>query len=255
MPSSYALPAANRAHLSPERDGGAREVAERGEPAGAGAEVEREASFAERVARSIFVDELCPAVTPAVLQSALGQFGAVRSVQLVPNLLLPRRSSGCAIVELHSRDVAAKMLADLSESLLIVGAGPRPVRACKARADMFDGAFVFPSALHAAALSQPAPAAASAAAWHGAPCSSAPALPGFRRARRWKEVAGRQAEEMKMLAEHVAWEKQQVGERQRVRIEEDLRRLTLIDHAMAPNGAIAHLRHYYGMPAMDWHMM
>ncbi|CAI5974833.1 unnamed protein product [Closterium sp. NIES-64] len=169
-----------------ERDGRGREIPHRGEqqPAG-GAEGEREATFEERVARSILVDELCGAVTPAALQSALGQFGTVRSVQMVPNLLHPRRSSGCAIVELHSRHLALKMLADISESILIVGAGPRP------------------------------------------------------------------AEEMKMLTEHVEAEKQQVGEKQRARIEEDLRRLTLIDHAMAPAGGIAQLRHFYGMPHMD----
>ncbi|CAI5534926.1 unnamed protein product [Closterium sp. Naga37s-1] len=211
------------------------------------------------------------------------------------------------------------MLADISESILIVGSGPRPVRAFKARADMFDGAFVFPSALHAAALPQSAPAVTSAAGAQNSPLSAASALPGFRvtdaagegaagggagggsgegggagqgrwrwrltvmeerqrggggagvggkkagggggergvgtvewqRARRWKEVAGRQAEEMKMLTEHVAGEKQQVGEKQRARIEEDLRRLTLIDHAMAPAGGIAQLRHFYGMPHMD----
>ncbi|CAI5462074.1 unnamed protein product [Closterium sp. Yama58-4] len=309
-----------------EWDGRGREVAQRGEPQRGGpAEAEREATFEERVARSILVDELCPAVTPAALQSALGQFGSVRSVQMVPNLLHPRRSSGCAVVELDSRHLALKMIADISESILIVGAGPRPVRAVKARADMFDGAFVFPSALHAAALPQSAPAVTSAAGAHSSPLSAASALPGFRvtdaagegaaggaagggsgegggagqgrwrwrltvmeerqrggggagggegavkkagggggggergvgavewqRARRWKEVAGRQAEEMKMLFEHVEAEKQQVGERQRARVEEDLRRLTLIDHAMAPNGGIAQLRHFYGMPHMDW---
>ncbi|CAI7831572.1 unnamed protein product [Closterium sp. NIES-53] len=344
MPSSYPLPATTRPPSSSaaeppfarDRAAGApgpaepgsrgREVAQRGEQQRA--EGEREATFEERVARSILVDELCAAVTPAALQSALGQFGTVRSVQMVPNLLHPRRSSGCAIVELHSRHLALKMMADISESILIVGAGPRPVRAFKARADMFDGAFVFPSALHAAALPQSAPAVTSAAGAQSSPLSAASALPGFRitdaagegaagggagggsgdgggagqgrwrwrltvmeerqrggggggggegagkkagggggggergvgtvewqRARRWKEVAGRQAEEMKMLTEHVAVEKQQVGEKQRARIEEDLRRLTLIDHAMAPTGGIAQLRHFYGMPHMDLNTM
>ncbi|CAI5498597.1 unnamed protein product [Closterium sp. Naga37s-1] len=290
MPSSYPLPATTRPPSSSaaeppfarDRAAGApgpaepgsrgREVAQRGEQQRA--EGEREATFEERVARSILVDELCAAVTPAALQSALGQFGTVRSVQMVPNLLHPRRSSGCAIVELHSRHLALKMMADISESILIVGAGPRPVRAFKARADMFDGAFVFPSALHAAALPQSAPAVTSAAGAQSSPLSAASALPGFRvtdaagegaagggagggsgdgggagqgrwrwrltvmeerqrggggggggegagkkagggegggergvgtvewqRARRWKEVAGRQAEEMKMLME------------------------------------------------------
>ncbi|CAI5534925.1 unnamed protein product, partial [Closterium sp. Naga37s-1] len=95
-----------------ERDGWGREIPHRGEQQRAGgAEGEREATFEERVARSILVDELCGAVTPAALQSALGQFGTVRSVQLVPNLLDPRRSSGCAIVELHSRHLALKVRA------------------------------------------------------------------------------------------------------------------------------------------------
>ena len=50
---------------------------------------EEYAAFEQKVKRTVYVDNLSPQVTETVLQTALDQFGTVKSVQFIPNYITP----------------------------------------------------------------------------------------------------------------------------------------------------------------------
>ncbi|KAK9061870.1 hypothetical protein SSX86_019054 [Deinandra increscens subsp. villosa] len=98
---------------------------------------EEYAAFEEKVKRTIYVDNLSPQVTKAVLENALNQFGNVTDVQFIPNYF----KSCCvyaALVEMESTKQAAEIIREMSDSPLMISGMPRPVRAQEAKIEMFD---------------------------------------------------------------------------------------------------------------------
>ncbi|WCJ41345.1 RNA-binding (RRM/RBD/RNP motifs) family protein [Euphorbia peplus] len=96
------------------------------------------AKFEEKVSRSIYIDTLTPLATDAVLKNAIDQFGAVKSIQFIPNYLEPKNAAQCALVEMDSADIAKKVVAEIAQYPFMVCGMPRPVRARPAEAEMFE---------------------------------------------------------------------------------------------------------------------
>lgn len=95
------------------------------------------AAFEEKVKKTIYIDNLSPQVTKAVLENALNQFGNVKDVKLIPNYFTVC-SGHAALVQMESAKQAEEVIRDIAESPLMVSGMPRPVKAQKAEAGMFE---------------------------------------------------------------------------------------------------------------------
>ncbi|XP_076952582.1 ASI1-immunoprecipitated protein 1-like [Bidens hawaiensis] len=95
------------------------------------------AAFEEKVKKTIYINNLSPHVTKAVLENALNQFGNVKDVNFIPNYF---KDCGvhAALVEMESAKQAEEIIREMNESPLMVSGMPRPVKAQKAEADMFE---------------------------------------------------------------------------------------------------------------------
>ncbi|CAH9109795.1 unnamed protein product [Cuscuta epithymum] len=105
------------------------------EPAG---DEEEYAVFLEKVKRTVFIDNLSPMATEAVLRAAFNQFGSVTNVCLLPNYLEPPNAAQSALVEMQTADQAESIICEVSCSPFMISGMPRPVRAHAAEVDMFD---------------------------------------------------------------------------------------------------------------------
>ncbi|XP_043689490.1 uncharacterized protein LOC122640382 [Telopea speciosissima] len=92
----------------------------------------------EKLKRTVFLDNLSPQVTAAVLKSALGQFVNVIEVQFIPNYLGPSNIPRCALVELETVKQARSIVEEMTNYPFMMSGMPRPVRARITHKDMFD---------------------------------------------------------------------------------------------------------------------
>ncbi|KAL7251128.1 hypothetical protein ACSBR1_013040 [Camellia fascicularis] len=96
------------------------------------------AAFEEKVRRNVYIDNLSPQVTEAVLRTALNQFGNVEKVQFIPNYTEPRNIPRCALVEMENSKQAKQIVSEMGNFPFMMSGMPRPVRACAAEMEMFD---------------------------------------------------------------------------------------------------------------------
>ncbi|CAL5394989.1 unnamed protein product [Camellia sinensis] len=96
------------------------------------------AAFEEKVRRNVYIDNLSPQVTEAVLRTALNQFGNVEKVQFIPNYTEPRSIPRCALVEMENSKQAKQIVSEMGNFPFMMSGMPRPVRARAAEMEMFD---------------------------------------------------------------------------------------------------------------------
>ncbi|CAL5394984.1 unnamed protein product [Camellia sinensis] len=96
------------------------------------------AAFEEKVRRNVYIDNLSPQVTEAVLRTALNQFGNVEKVQFIPNYTEPRNIPRCALVEMENSKQAKQIVSEMGNFPFMMSGMPRPVRARAAEMEMFD---------------------------------------------------------------------------------------------------------------------
>lgn len=103
------------------------------EPSAAAAD----AAFPEKVKCTIYIDNLSHQVTKSVLETAFNQFGNVTNVQFIPTHFASCRIYA-ALVEMQSVKQADDIVHEMRDSPFMISRMPRPVRAQKARMEMFD---------------------------------------------------------------------------------------------------------------------
>ncbi|KAK4437219.1 hypothetical protein Salat_0055800 [Sesamum alatum] len=96
------------------------------------------AAFLEKVKRTIYVDNLSPQVTEAVMRAAFNQFGNVVGIQFIPNYLEPKNMPQAALVEMENPKQAQEIITEMGHYPFMISGMPRPVRARAARLEMFD---------------------------------------------------------------------------------------------------------------------
>ncbi|XP_052176561.1 uncharacterized protein LOC127790873 [Diospyros lotus] len=96
------------------------------------------AAFQERVSRTVYMDNLSPQVTEAVLKTALGQFVNVNKVHIIPNYTHPSDAAGRALVEMENPKQAEQIVRDMGNLPFMMSGMPRPIRARAADPEMFD---------------------------------------------------------------------------------------------------------------------
>ncbi|GLT91921.1 hypothetical protein SLE2022_097820 [Rubroshorea leprosula] len=95
-------------------------------------------AFEEKVRRTVYIDNLSPNVTEAVLRTAIDQFGIVKSIQFIPNYLGPNNLPQCALVEMKEAKEAKAVISVMTQFPFMMSGMPRPVRARAAEMEMFD---------------------------------------------------------------------------------------------------------------------
>ncbi|ESQ36321.1 hypothetical protein EUTSA_v10008811mg [Eutrema salsugineum] len=93
--------------------------------------------FLEKVRRTVYIDELTPHASKAVLESAFNQFGTVKDVRFLPNYLGPKELPMGVLVEMETEDMAKAVIDTVSQLPFMVAGMPRPVRAIAAKPELF----------------------------------------------------------------------------------------------------------------------
>lgn len=99
---------------------------------------EKYAAFKEKVKRTVYVDNLSPLATDAVMKTALDQFGNVLSVQFIQNYVGPSNMPAAALVEMETEKQALKIVEETADFPFMISGMPRPVRAFRAEIEMFE---------------------------------------------------------------------------------------------------------------------
>ncbi|KAF8731733.1 hypothetical protein HU200_015664 [Digitaria exilis] len=94
--------------------------------------------FEEKVKRTVYLDNLSPQATDAVITMALNQFGNVKTVNCLTNYTVPFDIPQSALVEMETQKDAEHVVKMLNEFPFMVSGMPRPVRARQATAEMFN---------------------------------------------------------------------------------------------------------------------
>ncbi|KAL6897303.1 hypothetical protein ACP4OV_006999 [Aristida adscensionis] len=94
--------------------------------------------FEEKVRRTVYLDNLSPQVTGAVIKMALNQFGSVRNVTSLVNYTVPYDIPQSALVEMETEKDAVSVVNVLQEFPFMMAGMPRPVRAKHATSEMFN---------------------------------------------------------------------------------------------------------------------
>ncbi|KAJ7538936.1 hypothetical protein O6H91_11G089800 [Diphasiastrum complanatum] len=88
--------------------------------------------FKNKVKCSVFLYDLAPTVSKAVVLTALGQFGNVVDVEIIKNYLDPKQAPVRALVEMETPAQARSVLNQMKDFLFMMGGMPRPVKAIPA---------------------------------------------------------------------------------------------------------------------------
>ncbi|GMH10481.1 hypothetical protein Nepgr_012322 [Nepenthes gracilis] len=95
-------------------------------------------AFKERVKHTVYLDNLSPQVSKAVIRTALDQFGSAINIQFIPNYFEPKNTARCALVELENESQALSVIKMLTIYPFMMSGMPRPVRVQAAEEEMFD---------------------------------------------------------------------------------------------------------------------
>ncbi|THG20635.1 hypothetical protein TEA_007510 [Camellia sinensis var. sinensis] len=96
------------------------------------------AAFKKKVRRNVYIDNLSPQVTEAVLRTTLNQFGNVEKVQFIPNYTESRSIPRCAFVEMENSKQAKQIVSEMGNFPFMMSGMPRPIWARAVEMEMFD---------------------------------------------------------------------------------------------------------------------
>lgn len=187
-------------------------------------------AFKEKVNRTIYLDNLSNQVTKAVLETALDQFGTVKNVQFIPTYF-----NSCtiyaALVEMETVKQAEEIVNEMCDSPFMISGMPRPVRAKKAKIEMFEDR---PKKCHKKIVCQ----------WMD------PSHPNFEVAKKLKDLTKKHAVEASFLMEKQLEEEEKLHNQQEVSLKANFKKYELIDNAQA-DGTFKRLEARYGAKYND----
>uniref|UniRef100_A0ACD5Y021 Uncharacterized protein n=1 Tax=Avena sativa TaxID=4498 RepID=A0ACD5Y021_AVESA len=100
--------------------------------------IKRYQEFEEKVKRTVYLDNLSPQATEAVIRAALSQFCTIRKVSFVVNYTIPYDIPRSAFVEMETEKDAEAVVSMLHDFPFMMSGMPRPVRAIHATAEMLN---------------------------------------------------------------------------------------------------------------------
>eukprot|EP00262_Sarcandra_glabra_P007281 TRINITY_DN19994_c0_g1_i1.p1 TRINITY_DN19994_c0_g1~~TRINITY_DN19994_c0_g1_i1.p1 ORF type:complete len:200 (+),score=39.30 TRINITY_DN19994_c0_g1_i1:340-939(+) len=189
------------------------------------------AAFEEKVRRTVFIDNLSPQATVPVLKMALGQFGNVVSVHVIPNYTESRNIPQCALVEMENTKQAKCIIEDMTNFPFMMSGMPRPVRARAAEPEMFG--------------ERPArPGKKIQCRWVD------PKDPDFEIAKKLKHLTQKHAAEASLVLENQLEEEEKLAKQQAETLKTNYKKIELIDGIMT-DGTIQRLARHYQVNIAD----
>uniref|UniRef100_A0A5B7CBT4 RRM domain-containing protein n=1 Tax=Davidia involucrata TaxID=16924 RepID=A0A5B7CBT4_DAVIN len=183
------------------------------------------AAFEEKVKRTVYLDNLSPQVTEAVLKAALNQFGNVTSVQLIPNYTEPKNIPRCALVEMENSKQAREIVLEMANSPFMMSGQPRPIRARAAEVEMFDDRPRKPGRkIHCRWLD--------------------PKDPDFEAAKKLKHLTRKHAAEASFMLQHQLTEEERLANQQAETLKANYKKYDLIESVLADGTANRLARRY-----------
>lgn len=183
------------------------------------------AAFEEKVKRTVYIDNLSPQVTEAVLKTALNQFGNVVSVQFIPNYMEPKSIPRVALVEMENSKQASQIVSEMANFPFMMSGMPRPVRACAAEREMFDDRPRKPGRkIHCR--------------WSG------PQEPDFEVAKKIKHLVRKHTSEASFLLKQQLAEEEKLANQQAETLKANHKKYELIDNVLGDGTAKRLGRHY-----------
>ncbi|GKV42935.1 hypothetical protein SLEP1_g50288 [Rubroshorea leprosula] len=183
------------------------------------------AEFEEKVKRTLYVDDLSPNVTEAVLRSALDQFGTVKSVQFIPNYLGPSNLPQRALVEMAEPKEAKAIISVLTQFPFMVAGMPRPVRARAAKMEMFDDRPKRPGR-------------------EIQYCWLKPSDPDFQVAKRLKHLVQKHSAESALMLKQQLLKEEELAKQQAQSLKANYKKYEMVDSIVA-DGRVSKLAKYY----------
>ncbi|XP_008785867.1 uncharacterized protein LOC103704384 [Phoenix dactylifera] len=189
------------------------------------------AEFEEKVRRTVFLDNLSHKVTPAVIKMALGQFGNVVNVEFIPNYTIPYNIPQCALVEMEDAKQANSIITEMTDFPFMMSGMPRPIRARRAKAEMF--------------ADRPAPPDRKIEVrWVD------PSDPDFQVAKKLKEMVVRHKAETLALVKLQLEEEEKLAMQQAELLKSNFKKFEMIENIMQ-DGAASCLARHYGVKLAD----
>ncbi|KAL9247925.1 hypothetical protein vseg_021302 [Gypsophila vaccaria] len=196
-----------------------------------GSEADDYAKFEEKVKRTLYLDNLSPAVSDAVIRSAFSQYADVDKVHFIPNYTEPYCNSKCALVELRKEKQANAVLDMLSSYPFMMTGMPRPVRALPAEPEMFDDR-------------PQKPGRKIQVRWLD------PKDPDFEVAQKLKSLAKKHMAEQSVLLKKRLEEEEKLSKKQDKTLKDHYEKFEMMD-ALYTNGTSQRLGQRYGVPLTD----
>ncbi|XP_072971605.1 ASI1-immunoprecipitated protein 1-like [Typha angustifolia] len=189
------------------------------------------AEFEEKVKRTVLLDNLSPQVTTSVIKTALDQFGAVVSVEFIPNFTIPFNIPQAALVEMENPKQATSVINMMNDYPFMMSGMPRPVRACPAKAEMF--------------ADRPSPPDRKIQIrW------VEPSDPDFEVAKELKQLVKRHHAETLALIKQQLEEEEKLAKQQQEMLSGNYRKYEMIENIMQ-DGTVARLARHYGVNFAD----
>ncbi|XP_078439503.1 RNA-binding (RRM/RBD/RNP motifs) family protein [Wolffia australiana] len=190
------------------------------------------AEFREKVRRTVFIDCLSPAATAPVVKAAIGQFGKVLSVRIVPKL--PEAAEGGslpqgALVEMETAARAKAVLQATGDMPFMISGMPRPISPMPATEDMFSDRPRNPDRPRIAAR------------WLDDPAD--PDLPA---AQRLRQLAAKHARERAAMLQYQLEEEEKLEGQQKQLLRQSYDKYELIQGIMQ-DGSLRQLASYYNI--------
>eukprot|EP00250_Pteridium_aquilinum_P027597 c3528_g1_i1 orf=628-1275(+) len=185
--------------------------------------------FEDKVKRCLMLEDVTPQVNIPMVQTALGQFGTVISVDILNDPLDSKHAAKRVIVEMKTPREAAHAVKEIHEHPFMIKGVPRPVRALAAVSTMFPDR-----------PQKPNSGAKRTCEW------VKPGDPDWDKYNEFKQLAKRHAQETAFLMETMRKEEEKLAQEQEEKVKENIKKLDEI-HALIRDKTIQRLSRHYGV--------
>ncbi|KAL2935711.1 putative RNA-binding protein RbpD [Bienertia sinuspersici] len=198
-----------------------------------GSEAEKEyAVFEQKVKRTVYLDNLSPQVTDAVIKTAFEQYGTVTNIHFIPNYIQPHYNGKFALVEMENEKQATAILNLLSSYPFMMSGMPRPVRGRPAKPEMFEDR-------------PPKPGRKIQLYWLG------PRDPEFEVAQQLKKLAKKHVAERSFLLKKQQEEEEKLSKQQAETLKGHYQKYEMMESTLT-DGTSKRLSKYYGVNLIDY---
>lgn len=185
--------------------------------------------FEEKVKRCLVLEDVTPQATVPMIQTALGQFGTVISIDIITDPLDSKFAAKRVIVEMNSAREASHAVKEIQDHAFMLKGVPRPVLAVTASPTMFPDR-----------PRKPGSSFKRVCEW------VKPGDPDFDKYNEQKQLAKRHAAETAYLMQEIRKEEEKLAQEQEDKVKENIKKLDEIQICIRDK-TMQRLSRYYGV--------